>query len=182
MKKKYKFETITLVILILCLIIEIGFFSSQAFFADNKDISGSITLGELDFKLEYDFDEDIYVVPNALVNCNLKLKNASEDDISNGLVPFCFRFKLEADADGLYVPISPLINENDFFYDTDYYYCKNVLMEGELQNLCDSFLIDKNVDNAYQNKNFSVNVFVDAVQENGALDWWGEEIYNKLIN
>ena len=177
MKKAYN--------LVFVLVICVGLISilsiSLAYFNSVQKTEGYITLGEVDFTLLSEFEENMFALPNSKLNCFLTIKNEKENGKSDNLIPVYFRFKIAAESDNNIVEIHPLLNE-DWFINDNFFYYKNVLQPGDFVNICEKVLIDKNTSNNVQGKGLEINLLFEAIQYNAALDIWGEIIANNLTN
>lgn len=178
MKKNFSF----IVFIILLLVFEIFIGISLSFFTSKKTITGTITLAELDFNVDCEFEENMQVLPNTKVLCNLVLNNKKENGEFKNLINFYFRFKISAKSNEVFVKTWPLFNSDKWFLDGDYYYYNKIVLPSESVNICDKLLIDKNTGNNVQGKNMEIDVFFEAIQTNAVADIWGVDILEKITN
>lgn len=173
-----KFITVFIIFLSLTLIAFISI--TFAYFKSEINLKGNITLGELDFTLNSSFEENMFALPNSTIKCELELVNQKENGQFNNLIPFYFRFRIDAVSNSENVVINPNINADLFFNDGEFYYFKNVVEQNTAVNICKSVVIDKNTGNNVQGYLMEINLLFEAIQYNAASDIWGEEISNNL--
>ncbi len=173
-----------LIVFIICLfaIIEVYLSVSIAYFAHTKNASGNIKLGELDFSVKTNFEENMYALPNSVILTELILENKKENGEYENLIDFYFRFKIEGICNQNYVLINPILLQNSWYFDGEYYYYKNIVGRNQKVSICDNVVIDKNTGNYAQNKPMEINVCFEAIQYNAVADLWGENILQNLNN
>lgn len=178
MKKNYSYVILTLILIILGLTLSV----TLAYFFTRQSVEGVITLGELDFTADCEFEKDMVAVPNKLIKTNLKVKNQKEDGSYENLIDFYLRIKIEGLSQGYNVNLEPQFVHNKWFLNDGFYYFKDIIKPNDEIKLIDYILIDKDTGNEAQNKFMEINVVFEAIQFNAVQDLWGSEIYEKLIN
>ena len=164
-----------IVILALTLTISIAYFSRRS------DISGTITVGEIDFSV-YENNVDVgYIVPGDTVNKEITVVNSRNIQGTNtrnlGSLLFKFSYQIFLDDEydeNLTQQIAPIINDVDFTESDGEFYFNNVLNKGESINLCSYFNFDTQINNTYQDEDIYIVFQIDAIQaENEAyLELW----------
>lgn len=170
------------VILIFIFVIELLLGATFAYFSSTKNINGTITLAELDFNVDCNFDENMQALPNSQVLSNFVLKNCKENGEYKNLIDFYFRFKLNAIANETEIIVEPIFNNENWFKNDEFYYYINVVKQNESVNICNNVLIDKNTGNNVQGHMMEVNIVFEAIQTDAVQDIWGDKILQKLTN
>lgn len=155
MEKTKKKEIIILSIILLStifLLLILG--ATFSYFNKNKDISGQIQLGELDFTVNTSAYNN-FVMPGDSINLTATISNKVEG--KNNLIPFYFRFKLSNNEE-----YSITLNTDNFVLGQDeYYYYKFKLAPNSSATLFSSIKIDENITSQ---TSVDVSIIVDAVQ------------------
>lgn len=166
---KRKDLVILLVILSLVILSNIIIFS-VAYFYQNKSLTGTIQLGEVDFSIVETEHTKITVVPSSVLQKSIYIGNFRDNDPNNykSLASIFFRFNFKVLLnDQVSEELTNLIDiysEDKLFYDNNYYYFCGKLEAGKTANMCNSIFFDKTIDNKYQQQNIKLQFFVDAVQ------------------
>ncbi len=135
--------------------------TTLAFFSENKDIRGQITLGELDFCV-YNTGGALNVVPGNDINKQISLVNARNTSGTDrgGLCSILVKFQI--DNNNLFSPI--FNNDQNWTKLGNVYYYNNVLNPGQVVNLCDRVKFSENAGNEYQNQSIDILLQVNAIQ------------------
>ncbi|MGN1221682.1 MAG: hypothetical protein ACI4TT_00435 [Christensenellales bacterium] len=143
---------------------------SFAYFSQNNTALGTIKLGELDFSLGDEGQENIKVLPSISIDKTIYVGNFRNNDSRDykDLTTFFFRFKYVAlldDKEDKNLSQNILLNATaEYVYDNEYYYYCNKVSAGERVNLCDNISFKSLIDNEYQQKQIKLQIYVDAVQ------------------
>jgi len=151
------------------------FMLSGAYFSGSKIITGTITLGQLEFRILNNFSqiltqENSLFMPDEVINNAITILNARDDMGNNvdGLADIYIRLKPILEIDGnsalqfLHIELSNptlWVQGNDGFL-----YYKNKLLVGERVIFNDYFTLSYLIGNEYQNLLIYLGVKVDAVQ------------------
>lgn len=176
MKRNFLFVITVILLIVLLSLISI----SVAYFSSQKNINGQITLGEVDFILNADFDNSMLATPNAKVLCDMVVYNKKENGEFENLIPIYLRFKISAVSNDVLVQVDPIFNQNNWYYDGEFYYYKKIIYKNESVDICDNVLIDKNTGNNVQGNKMEINLLFEAIQYNAANDLWGSEVFANL--
>ena len=156
-----------------------------AYFSYNQNISGEITLGELDFIVKYDDINFDSIMPGDEISTNICIINARDTNGTNyqNLVPIFIKFNIQLNVDTELLSCFSIkfSNENEFKVVNDIYYHLKTVSPSEVVNIIKSITIDKNLTNFFQGKDISLIITVDAIQatEEAVMELW-PEIYNYL--
>ena len=146
------------------------FIVSFAFFSQNNTALGTIKLGELDFSLGEEGQQNIEVLPNISIDKTIYLGNFRDNNSKDyrDLTTIYFRFKYIAlldDKEDKNLTQNILLNSSgEYVYDNEYYYQCNKVSAGERVDLCDDISFKSLIDNEYQQKQIKLQIYVDAVQ------------------
>ncbi len=168
--KKYLFnknsEYILLISIIMVAIFSVLILSiSVAYFQTKKEIGGEITLGELDYKINVDYDENLLIMPGDDVPMKIFVENKVLG--KNNLIPFYFRFKVLNGIDD-YDKDLLKIETSDYIFDNSFFYYKHKVGANETAKLINSIIVPTTLTES-QSELFDLKVLVEAVQsENGA--------------
>ena len=143
---------------------------SFAYFSQKNSALGTIKLGELDFSLGEDGQQNLQVLPNTSINKTIFVGNFRDNDSKDykDLTTFFFRFKYIAlidDKEDKNLTQNILLNATgEYICDDEFYYYCDKVSAGERVNLCDNISFNSLIDNEYQQKQVKLQIYVDAVQ------------------
>ena len=150
----------------LCIII----ISSVAYFSNQKTVSGTITLGELDFSIGESEITDVLVVPSSTTQHSVFVGNFrynDEKDFKN-LCGIYFRYSWQILVDKVYdehlTKLVKVLTSDDYLSDGNWVYFCKTLSRGEKTDICSGFQFVEEIGNEYQNKSVEVVFMIDAVQ------------------
>lgn len=158
---KYKDLIIILSILILIIFFIIFFSTTLSYFKKTNEISGQIQLGELDYTINLNSENDKLYLPGDDVNMDLNIEN--KVDLKTNLIPFYFRFKIIKGNEDYNLDFITLHSSEDFILDNNFYYYKYKLNFGDKATLINKIHIDENFTNQ-DIKEIDLAILVDAVQ------------------
>lgn len=158
--KKHIDLIIIVSILLLVSVLLFIFSFTLAYFNNKKEISGQISLGELDYTITVQNLSQNNVLPGDEIETKVNLENKVTG--KTNLIPFYFRFKVLNDENNLSNIVQVDIDEN-FIYDGNFNYYKHKLQFGEKVNLFNKIKISKSLtkENA---EDLNIFVLVEAVQ------------------
>ena len=146
---------------------------TTAYFSNQKNSSGTITLGELDFTL---FENNLSfqnVVPTDTIAKIITISNSRDTNGNNtqNLCSILFRFQFSAEAksqDELFLQslddLVYLKQNSSYTFCDNYYYYNGVLNPSQQVNLCDSLTFSNIIGNEFQDKDISLMFNVEAIQ------------------
>lgn len=168
----------------------VGFFAiilmiiaiTTAYFSNQKTNTGQITLGELDFTIYSNQNSFQNVMPSQNIPKTVSIVNArnSAGTNYNNLCPIFFKFSFDVFVDNekddyLANLIAPsFISSQNYTQNGRDFYYNNILVAGQVANLCDGLQFSHIIDNAYQDKTISIVFNVNAIQSqnNAYLELW----------
>ena len=171
-----------IILVFLLIALEVVLITSIAFFNEKKIAQGNIMLGELDFNVETKFEPNMYALPNSSILCFMNLKNTKENGEYNNLIDFYFRFKIEGICNNKIIYLIPNFLLENWYFDNEYYYYKNIVHKNENVGICNNVIIDKNTGNFAQGQFMEINVCFEAIQYNAVSELWGEMVLKNLNN
>ncbi|PKK95992.1 MAG: hypothetical protein CVV59_00830 [Tenericutes bacterium HGW-Tenericutes-4] len=156
----------------------LSFIISGAYFSANKVVSGTITLGQLDFRILNNLSQIItsepqLFMPDEVINNAVTILNARDDAGVNtsGLTDLYLRIKpiLEINSvSSLQFLHVELNNPTVWVQGSDgFLYYKNKLLVGDRIIFNDYFTLSYLIDNQYQNLPVYLGLRVDTVQSEG---------------
>lgn len=155
-----------------------AFMISGAYFGANKIVTGTITLGQLDFRILNNFSqiltqEENLFMPDEIINNAITILNARDDAGTNtdGLIDIYIRLRPILNInniDSLQFLHIELNNPTLWVQGNDgFLYYKNKLLVGESVIFNDYFTLSYLIGNEYQNLPVYLGIEVDAVQTEG---------------
>ena len=168
--KKRNKEIFILSSLLVGLMLVLLLVCSLAYFFRDKDTSGQITLGDIDFFVISSNQSINNIVPGQVIEKKVSIinaKNSSGTDLQ-GLGKIFLKFSLTDNS-----VLVPLLN-NNWIKDRNFYYYCDYIEPGETVDLFDRFVFDAIATNNFQSKNLNFNIQLYAIQaENNAyIELW----------
>ena len=174
--------------LVAFLLIIVFLIISLAFFSTSNQISGTITLGEVDFCVYDNFDSSQIVLPSMIVPCNVNIINSRNragtniNNLANVFLRFSIKYSLNNvvydNNDNL---IECILNQDENWTKIDnLYYFNNMLEVGQTVSICDYVSFSNDIGNSFQNKEINLIFEIDAIQaQNEAyLEIWPDAPQN----
>jgi len=154
--------TIFMLVLVLMVLISITF----AYFKASKNISGDITLGELDYTINVSNISQTLLLPGDNIDVNVSIQN--KVDNKTNLIPFYFRFKILNGESDYNLNLISLNFSSDYILNNSYYYYKYKLNAGDSAKILNNIMVDSDLKQE-DVQTLNLSILVDAVQsEHGA--------------
>ncbi|MGN1207980.1 MAG: hypothetical protein ACI4TI_00740 [Christensenellales bacterium] len=132
-----------------------------AFFKSKAEAVGEITLGELDYSINIDYDFGKEIMPaddvEILVSVENKVKNKSN------LVPFYFRFQILNGATEYNRNLITLFSPEEYVYGNSFWYYTKKVQQNEQAKLIKSIHISEDLTQG-ESEYFDLQILVEAVQ------------------
>lgn len=159
--KKHKDLVIILTIFMLILVFMVIISITFAFFKTTKNVSGEISLGELDYTINVNNISQTLLLPGDNIEVNVSIENAVKN--KKDLVPFYFRFKIINGENDYNLNFINLITGDNYIVGNNFYYYKYKLNYLESAQILDRITIDENLKKE-DIQNLDLSILVDAVQ------------------